>query len=221
MDAMNGGRWESRAMLFRMLARGLTCPDKDMCEAIADGSFAVEAQGLFGAGAGSHENGQDFEELLEELARTAETPGLLETLRREYTRLFTAPQGALIPIWETIFLDPDKTQNEFGAILIRSREAADARSRYEAASVSMATRESADHMRIECEFTGYLCQRVQLAANESERDSWAEHLDGFVSVHLDRWFKPFFDTLATCARHPFYRAVAVLGQLVDVGKLRK
>lgn len=208
------------ATLFQMLARGLTCPDAAMVEAIEDGSFAAEVGELLACMPFSESLAERVERSLEDLSCTIGDPDFLGGLRREYTRLFSAPRGALVPPWETLFLNADEDAPEFGSVLIRSKEAADARNRYEAAGISLALQESADHMRLECEFAGYLCSRLAQAMQPESRQVWARHLDGFVHAHLDRWFAAFFDTLAANARHPFYRTIAALGESVELDACR-
>lgn len=220
MTDKKNGLAAGSATLFQVLARGLTCPDADMAKAIEDGSFAAEVGELLACMPFSESLAERVERSLEELARTIDDPGFLSGLRREYTRLFSAPQGALVPPWETLFLNADEDASEFGSVLIRSKEAADARNRYEAAGVSLALQESADHMRLECEFAGYLCSQLAQETQPESRQTWARHLDGFVHAHLDRWFAAFFDTLAANARHPFYRTIAALGESVELDAYR-
>lgn len=217
---MSTKEWDTCAMALQMLARSLTCPDVAMCESICDGSFEVEVRDLSDSGTFAGLGKQVLLSDLEKLAVAANEPDLLSALRREYTRLFSAPQGAVVPVWETLFLDPERAREDFGAILIRSKAAADAQRRYEAAGVSMALQESADHMRIECEFASYLCTQIEKAETIEDRLVWAMHLDGFTAAHLNRWFESFFSTLATQAKHPFYRTVAMLGQAIDLDRFR-
>lgn len=124
------------ATLFQMLARGLTCPDAAMVEAIEDGSFAAEVGELLACMPFSESLAERVERSLEDLSCTIGDPDFLASLRREYTRLFSAPRGALVPPWETLFLNADEDAPEFGSVLIRSKEAADARNRYEAVGFS-------------------------------------------------------------------------------------
>lgn len=231
MNTHTQNTWNDYAILFRILARGLTCPDLSMQEALSDGSYSSEVASVYERLSKHVERGHGHE------YENAELPALLKAtvhaqsqgerrealsrLRREYTRLFTAPEGARLAIWETLFLDPQRNATDFGTILIRSKEAVDARRRYENAGVNLAQQESADHMRIECEFAGYLCSRIATSEDAATRELWSQHLDGFIAVHLQRWFKPFFGRLAEESEHPFYRSLAQLGISVNVETLRQ
>lgn len=65
-----------------------------------------------------------------------------------------------------------------------------------------------DHLGLELEFMGYLCDRQAEAAN---RDNlWSDYQAEFFKKHLALWAFDYIRDLERCAFHPFYRELAIL-----------
>jgi TorA maturation chaperone TorD len=136
---------------------------------------------------------------------------LKSALRREYTRLFTDPREPEVAIYETLFCTPAQPRDDFGPTLVRSAAAADALAQYRAAGLELKERDSADHMRIECEFCGYLYRCLATEASAERRETlWAQRVT-FVDTHIRPWFSDFFAACLARARHPFYRLAFEMG----------
>lgn len=66
-----------------------------------------------------------------------------------------------------------------------------------------------DHLGLELEFMGYLCDR-EVEAEDSDITKWQEYQREFFENHLSRWCFEYLDDLEKCAYHPFYKEVAQL-----------
>ena len=194
---------------FRVLALGLALPDEEIVDMAAQGVFESEMRDAL-AVLGIDDGVVTADESVQ-AADNARTMWTLDALRREYTRLFSAPGGRVVPIWESAFLDPAGGANEFGPMLIRTPQAADAKRRYEAAGVTLSSNESADHMRIECEFACYLLAMSCRECDSERSEAWLEAFRGFSAAHLSKWFLSFCEKVARETRHPFYRELAEFG----------
>lgn len=64
-----------------------------------------------------------------------------------------------------------------------------------------------DHLGLELEFMGYLCDR-ETDANDSGDNKWAGYQREFFENHLGRWCFEYLNDLEKCAYHPFYKEVA-------------
>lgn len=191
---------DAYARAFRILALGVTCPDEELASMVAD---------------------RTMERAMDETARALKLPWEradrspafhgagawddISLLRREYTRLFSAPTGPVVPLWETAFLD---LQGEFGPQLVRTATADDARRFYRACGWDLARNEAADHMGIELEFAAYVLADI---GRETRRSDVEDRFAQFWDRHLSRWMTPFFEQVAHEARHRFYGEVGRFG----------
>jgi TorA maturation chaperone TorD len=200
---------------FQLLAIGLTCPDDNMTRGIIDGSLLLDMQEAMQAIGSVAAYDKEWRRCMEEIRKVSDPSGkeasAKSLLRREYTRLFSAPSNPLIPIYETLFLAPRKKTSDFGLVLIRSPEAVDAKQSYSSAGVEMTVADSPDHMKVECEFMGYLFRMLAACMEEEELLVWRKRIERFSTVHLDAWFFGFFESCCRLATHPYYRLVGMLG----------
>lgn len=198
-------RIEAYARAFRALALGVTCPDEEFAAMVADGTMgsamAQAAQTLrLPCGAPG---------AAQELGAARGNEATLGALRREYTRLFSAPGTAVVAPWESAFLDPLGERSEFGPQLVRTASSDDARRFYRAAGWDLAHHEAADSMRIELEFVARL-----LTGNGSEATDPAAVFSEFWDAHLSRWMVPFFEKVQRESRHSFYGDIGHFGKEV-------
>lgn len=211
MDVSEKALWETRAFAYRLLSVVLALPDQYVVNALVDGSLVSdidEAARKVGLASSSNE-GVAYEKALNDLVASA-SPAMLSDLRREYTRLFSGP-SAVLPVWETLFVHRRQGQENEELLLIRSREAVDARRCYEGAGLEVIDGESPDHLRIECAFAAYLCEEVVRASDDEGRLEWADRYERFASTHLDRWMREFFECVSCEARIPYYHMVGLIG----------
>lgn len=64
-----------------------------------------------------------------------------------------------------------------------------------------------DHLGLELEFMGYLCDK-EAEADGSANNSWFDYQREFFESHLGRWCMEYLHDLQKCSFHPFYREIA-------------
>lgn len=193
---------DAYARAFRILALGVTCPDEELASMVADGTMGRAMDETARALKLSWERADRPPASHEHEAGGRSDISLL---RREYTRLFSAPTGPVVPLWETAFLE---LQGEFGPQLVRTATADDARRFYRACGWDLARNEAADHMGIELEFAAYALAGIGRETQKADAE------DGFAQFwdrHLSRWMVPFFERVAHEARQGFYGEVGRFG----------
>lgn len=220
MDVCQKALWETRAFVYRFLSVALALPDMRVVNALVDGSLVSdieEAAREVGLASSSNE-GVAYDEVLADLVASA-SPAMLSDLRREYTRLFSSP-SAVLPAWETFFVHRMLGWENEELLLIRSREAVDARRCYGEAGVRVTDGESPDHLRIECAFAAYLCEEVVRASDDEDRLGWIGRYERFAATHLDRWMREFFECVSCEARIPYYHMVGLIGARLGADVVR-
>ena len=220
MDVFEETLWDARAFVYRLLSVALALPDQRVADALADGSLVgdVEAAAqMVGLASGSPAS-TAFERAMSDFEASARSV-VLGDLRREYTRLFSSP-SAVLPAWETAFVRRTQPRGADDLLLVRSREAVDARHRYEEAGARVVGGESPDHMRVECAFAAYLCEKAVLSADGDQRSCWVGRYERFAATHLDRWMREFFSCVSCEARIPYYHVVGLIGARTELGIVR-
>lgn len=206
MDEKEDLGWEAKAFVYRLLSVGLVLPDERIVGALATGSLICDVEeAACIVGLVEHDA---YRKALGGLK--ADSDERLGTLRREYTRLFSGPT-AVLPAWESLFANRAHKLDGEKPLLVRSREAVDARRCYEEAGMTKVGGESPDHMSIECEFASLLCGSVARSDDEGARAQWAERYERFARTHLDRWLREFFSCLSCEARIPYYHVIGLIG----------
>lgn len=66
-----------------------------------------------------------------------------------------------------------------------------------------------DHLGLELEFMGYLCDR-EAEARGSDDNTWQDYQREFFEKHLGLWVFDYLDDLYKCVFHPFYKEVVDL-----------
>ena len=206
------------APLFDFLAHGLTLPSDEMVALLRAGAYKRAASELIeDIGLDSVDTcGFSFLEGTDD----AESKEVLAALKQEYTRLFTSPSGAVVPIWESAFLAA-QSGDDANTVLVRSPQSVDAARRYSESGFALASHESADHMRIECEFCSILLLRSADAKTEEERSVAHNRFIRFAQVHLSRWFVSFFGQVSKYSHHPFYSSLGAIGSLAGASMLEQ
>ena len=170
--------------LYSLLALTMRYPDPSFCNAQLLDTVESLLESL------------DWQDPLAEFRHWRKTtPGFLDDLRTEYTRLFiTASPRSTIPPYASIYIDGSGTL--CGPTTGRTRDF------YRDYGYDLAdTTELADHISIELDF---------LAAVTAEGQTEAEEL--FLQTLFRPWFERFQQSSIQEARHPFYK---VSIQLID------
>lgn len=209
----NGARvlWDSRSFVYRLLAVACTLPNQQFVDALDDGSLVSDmrhAACLVGLLSDDLET-PSGERAFDQLSAYA-SHATLSDLRREYTRLFSGP-SAILPIWEASFCWKGASSSGERSLLIRSREAADARRCYREAGVEVADGESADHMKTECAFAAFLCEQIAASGSELEAALLVERYERFATTHLARWLPAFFGAVCRETDNPCYHFAGMIG----------
>lgn len=198
---------------WRLAGIFMRLPTAEVARGLAEEAVAADAQEVL-AGLGLNE--KNVQAVVEGFSacRGAEPDGLLDRLRRDYTRLFTNPERPLVSIYEGVFKDTGDFDTS--SLVFVSPTALDAERRYREQGLRMDphSNESADHMGAELDFCCYLCDRAARQAAEGASDAARETLDaldGFMAAHLDKWGAAFFGRVAEHAQTEAYRAVGRLG----------
>ena len=200
------------------LAHGLTLPSDEMVTLLREGAYNRAASELIeDIGLDSVDTCGFF---LLEGADDVGNREVLAALKREYTRLFTSPSGAVVPIWESTFLAA-QSGDDANTVLLRSPQSVDAARRYSESGFALVSHESADHMRIECEFCSILLLRSVDAKTEEERNIAYNRFIRFAQVHLSRWFVSFFGQVSKHSHHPLYSSLGAMGSLAGASMLEQ
>lgn len=214
----------ARSAAYRLLAVFLSLPNETVARGVVGGAVredlaAILDEGLFGD---SEKNvvlsvydAGDSPEV------SASVGSVLTTLRRDYTRLFTNPERALVPVYEAVFKGADDFDTS--QLTFISPTALDARRSYRELGLDMSSdvRDSPDHMAAECDFACFAYRELALAieADDSDRVDDVERVLGrFMQNHLLKWQDKFFSLVAENAATPMYRAIGELGVLLAAGE---
>ncbi|AOW79823.1 chaperone protein TorD [Halodesulfurarchaeum formicicum] len=148
------------------------------------------------------------EEIAEPLGTLSEMdPGLVETIRAEYTRLFRGAtnQPSPDPPYESLY----REDTIYGSSTTAVRES------YLQAGLDLTDEgesEPPDQLGIELQFVGELRSREAGGDEESRAQ-----LQAFIEDHVGSWFDDFEDAVEEHDPHPFYGAVVSLtGALLRV-----
>lgn len=121
---------------------------------------------------------------------------LLEELAEEYAALFLVSGG--LPPYESVRLKG----------LLCQEPATEVEEYYRRCGIVMKEewkRIFPDHLGLELEFLGYLCDK-----EVTDGGLWSEYQREFFEAHLGRWCFDYLSDLEKCAFHPFYKEIAVL-----------
>lgn len=190
---------ESRAFMYRFLARLYREEaDQDLLNNINEIKFPFEETG--------GELGNGFR-LLRDAVQGADDEQAILDLAIEFTRLFlgAVPDGAFP--YESVYtskkgLVMQEAQNEILAIYCQ-----------EGLERSDSFPEPEDHLALELEFMGHLCQRIEDALQENDHAAakiLLEKQKAFLEQHLNVWLDPFCKDVFRLGRIDFYKAAAMI-----------
>lgn len=216
----------ARSAGYRLLAVFLALPNETVARGVVEGAVredlaAILDEGLFGdAEKRAVLSAYDAEGALGERGNVGSA---LTALRRDYTRLFTNPEGALAPVYEAVFKGSDDFDTS--RLTFVSPTALDARRSYRELGLDMSgeVHDSPDHMAAECDFACFAYRELALALEKGDGDR-VEAVEGalgrFARNHLLKWQGRFFSLVADHAATSVYRALGELGALLAQGETK-
>jgi TorA maturation chaperone TorD len=141
-----------------------------------------------------------FEETSEEEASAVETE-----LAADYASLFLSMGRKPVPPYESVFTSEERL------VMQRARDEVLALYREEGLGRVEGFREPEDHIAIEMEFMGYLCQKAMESLEGDDTEEARAYLQkqkDFLEKHLMVWVPQFCRDVQEVARTDFYKAIA-------------
>jgi len=132
-------------------------------------------------------------------------PDELESLRKDYSRLFIGPYKLLAPPYGSLYLE--------GKGEVMGESTVDALHRYKSEGVDVRLKEAPDHIAIELEFMFFLISKELegiRGSNLSDADAFQKKQKAFLEVHLGKWISRFADKVEAHAQTEFYKNLANL-----------
>jgi TorA maturation chaperone TorD len=140
-------------------------------------------------------------------AHTHESDAYQAQLREDFNRLFIGPGPLLAPPWESVHRSRERLL--FGEHTLAVRDF------YHSFGLKAAKQEQEpeDHIALELEFAGWLCQQ---AANAESPEQAGVFIDGhreFLVRHMFEWVPAFCGAVSRSSETAFYRKLAILTML--------
>jgi TorA maturation chaperone TorD len=195
----------ARAIIYRVLSRCFSYPDKELIELFVSARVEEFFQSwrLLGLSDGV------ITPITGWLAGFDGHDSALSELEKEFIRLFARPYpDVLVQPYGSVYLNSER--------LVWGRSTAEVARLYEAAGLGMNENfhDVPDHIAAELEFASYLIAE-QLKSNEHGSPS-AEQLATFekklLTEHLHKWAPTFFNRVIECSPAGFYQAAALMGR---------
>ncbi len=132
----------------------------------------------------------------------------LQSLEREYNRLFVGPGHVPCPPYESVYVG-DGRGGEKGLVL--GPPSKDVMAAYREAGLGLAEgfTDLPDHVAVELEFMKYLCGK-ESGAPEKSGATWRGREAAFIREHLETWTSSFADAVKKSTANQFYGAAAEL-----------
>ena len=170
-------------------------PSDAVIDMIRDGSIVSVFHGGAGAGADRH--------LLEFILQADGIKNLRDEMDAEHAALFALPSGVLPH--EAIYADKEKR--------LGGRVTMSVSSFYECAGATVIeeSKEVPDHLGMELEFMGFLCNLEKQLWEGSDRPMLVKCIElqkTFLEEHLSKWAYRCCDEITRRAAYGFYKAVA-------------
>lgn len=209
--------------LYRLVILFLQFPTAQTVESMEAESIAPDfisiAEEL---GIGSEDVGilpERLNALQKDLLESEDPLGLL---RREHTRLFTNPQGPLVPPYEGLYCAVKRGDGSVArgeAMLIVNPAAMDVERACRQIGFALGSdnRFPADGATVELEYMAHLHDAVSRAILDSDEELSLESLEricDFYNMHISKWMPDFFSDIARVSRIEFHSIAAELGALL-------
>jgi len=195
----------ARAVIYRVLSRCFSYPDKELIE-LFDSTRVEEffqSWRLLGL------SDETITPVTSWLAGFDSHESALSELEKEFIRLFARPYpDVLVQPYASTYLDGER--------LIWGRSTAEAAKLYEAAGLSMNENfhDVPDHIAAELEFASYLIAEQLKSGDHSsplvERLSSLEKR--FLTEHLHKWAPAFLNRVIECSSAGFYQETALIAR---------
>jgi putative dimethyl sulfoxide reductase chaperone len=131
----------------------------------------------------------------------------LNSIKRDFQRLFIGPDRLPSPPWESVYRTPDRLMFEAHTLQVRQEYA---RMGF---SAPTKTNEPEDHFGLELLFLVHMCGLGIAALEQNSAESLDFVLDGmqrFFSDHLNAWTPRFLNDVTQSAQTDYYRGAALL-----------
>lgn len=200
---------QARADAYKLLSVFLVLPDETIISSVSDGSFRDTVADLVDTLCVSRAQKQEVLSALEGVEKES-----LFDLRLDYTRLFTNPDRACVPIYEAVFKGNDDFDTSGLTFVSPTALDAERCCRAWGFECDAESNESPDHMGFECAFMGELYSARASALNGSDADealAIAKATGRFVETHFQKWARGFFALVAKHAKTGTYRSLGLLG----------
>lgn len=139
-------------------------------------------------------------------AHTLEIGAYQEQLREDYNRLFVGPGPLLAPPWESVYRSKERLLFGEHTLAVRAFYQS-----YGLKSVKQ-DQEPEDHIALELEFAGWLCQQAANASGPEEASVFIEGHREFLVRHLLEWIPAFSEAVRKGSHTVFYDRLPVLTQ---------
>lgn len=185
-------RWDS----YALLSNCFHLPDEELIRAL-------------------NELPESDSDLYSVLAHAVETRDL-ESLRKDYSKLFVGPYSLLAPPYGSVYLE--------GTNSVMGRSTVDVLNRYKAEGVSIRMKEAPDHIAIELEFMFFLISKEIEGLRDSDlgsAEAYRKKQKDFLELHLGKWIPQFAEKVETHAQTGFYKDLARSTRDFVLGDLRR
>lgn len=199
----------ARAVIYRVIARCFSYPDKELIELF----ISTRVEEFFQSCRLLGLSDEAITPVTNWLAGFNSQDATLSELEKEYVRLFAKPYPeVLVQPYGSVYLNNER--------LIWGRSTAEVARLYEAGGLGMNENfhDIPDHIAAELEFASYLIAE-QLKSDEHNSPP-AESLSilekRFLTEHLHKWAPAFFSRVVECSSAGLYKATALMGrQFID------
>jgi len=138
-----------------------------------------------------------------------------DEVREEFMNLFKVPGAQYVPPYESVYRDSRDADGRIVKGLLAGPSSIDVRRWYRLAAVEVSPefRDLSDHVALELNFMGHLCQKELDFSMTGDvrrlRRAWEIERD-FLFMHLVSWCGMFRNKIHEKTRHPYYHAVSDL-----------
>lgn len=137
-------------------------------------------------------------------ANAYEAGAYQEQLSEDYNRLFTGPGPLVAPPWESVYRSKER--------LIFGEQTLAVRAFYHSFGLKATkqAQEPEDHIALEFEFLGWLCQQAAKASSPLEAQPFLTGQRDFFAGHVLEWVPVFCEDVRQGSETVFYRSLAQL-----------
>lgn len=214
-------RADALADLFEIVRLGLLLPQPVLADGMVAGTLIGDVHSIANDFDIDMAGLKEWEDDARAEAAALDSERMLHIMRYDYDRLFTHPNNAKAPIYESLFLFRQSGGEGNPPALFLNPVAGNARRHYEAAGFDRVDdggfNVSPDHMALEVEFTAHLLRAVGQSGGITdplERRAVADELSLFWNEHLNCWMPAFFACVESAASTAFYRYIAAVVRLL-------